>query len=49
MHNECTYHLQNLSELDPELVKGKKIAGVTAGASTPDWVIDEFVEGLEKI
>ena len=48
MHNECTYHLQNLSELDSELVKGRKIAGVTAGASTPDWVIDEFVEGLAK-
>ena len=26
---------------------GKKVAGVTAGASTPEWVIAEFVRNLE--
>jgi len=26
-----------------------KTAGVTAGASTPDWIIDEFVKGLEAL
>jgi len=24
------------------------VAGVTAGASTPDWVIEEFVKHLER-
>jgi (E)-4-hydroxy-3-methyl-but-2-enyl pyrophosphate reductase len=44
-----THHLQGWQELEPEYVKGKKIAGVTAGASTPDWIIKEFVENLEKL
>ena len=45
--NEQTYHLQNWNELDRNLLSGKQIAGVTAGASTPDWIIDEFVENLK--
>ncbi|MHC4642880.1 MAG: 4-hydroxy-3-methylbut-2-enyl diphosphate reductase [Planctomycetota bacterium] len=45
--NSQTYHLQNWNELDKKLLFGKKIAGVTAGASTPEWIIAEFVEHLE--
>ena len=47
IHNPCTFHLQNWQELDRNVLLGKKIAGVTAGASTPNWVIDEFVKHLE--
>jgi len=47
--NVETYHLQNFSEFNPQHVEGKDIAGVTAGASTPDWIIQEFVEELKKI
>jgi 4-hydroxy-3-methylbut-2-enyl diphosphate reductase IspH len=39
--------LQNWDELDKNILLGKRIAGVTAGASTPSWVIDEFVKQLE--
>jgi (E)-4-hydroxy-3-methyl-but-2-enyl pyrophosphate reductase len=46
-HNPETFHLQNWDELDKNILIGKKIAGVTAGASTPSWVIDEFVKHLE--
>jgi len=45
--NKQTFHLQNWSELDKSEVFGKNIAGVTAGASTPEWIIAEFVENLE--
>jgi len=45
--NKETYHLQNWNELDKSVLSGKKSAGVTAGASTPDWIINEFVENLE--
>ena len=46
-HNRQTFHLQNWDELDKNILAGKNIAGVTAGASTPSWVIDEFVKRLE--
>jgi len=45
-YNSQTFHLQNWSELDKIKVFGRNIAGVTAGASTPEWIIDEFVENL---
>ena len=46
-HNSATFHLQNWDELDKNVLFGRNIAGVTAGASTPSWVIDEFVNQLE--
>ncbi len=46
-HNSETFHLQNWDELDKNVLFGKNVAGVTAGASTPNWVIDEFVKRLE--
>jgi len=46
-HNSHTFHLQNWNELDKNILSGKNVAGVTAGASTPDWIIDEFVKNLE--
>jgi len=45
-YNEHTYHLQNWQKLDKKIIYGKMTAGVTAGASTPDRVIQEFVEKL---
>ena len=45
--NEQTFHLQNWNELDKSILFGKNIAGVTAGASTPERIIAEFVENLE--
>lgn len=47
-HNPKTYHLQNWAELDTSNLLGKMTAGVTAGASTPDEVIQEFVQNLER-
>jgi 4-hydroxy-3-methylbut-2-enyl diphosphate reductase len=46
-HNRSTFHLQNWNDLDKSVLRGKNIAGVTAGASTPDWIIKEFVDNLE--
>ena len=47
-YNPNTFHLQNYSECDKRVLLGKKVAGVTAGASTPEWIIDEFVEQLRE-
>ncbi len=53
-YNSRTFHLQNWSEFDKNKVFGKmgvlqQVAGVTAGASTPEWIIEEFVENLTKL
>jgi 4-hydroxy-3-methylbut-2-enyl diphosphate reductase len=45
--NKQTFHLQNWDELDTNVLHGNNTAGVTAGASTPDWIISEFVKNLE--
>jgi 4-hydroxy-3-methylbut-2-enyl diphosphate reductase len=45
-HNKQTFHLQNWNELDKSILSGKNTAGVTAGASTPEWIIAQFVENL---
>jgi len=45
--NERTFHLQNWGELDVGVLSGRETAGVTAGASTPDWIVSEFVRNLE--
>jgi 4-hydroxy-3-methylbut-2-enyl diphosphate reductase len=44
-----THHLEDWSSFQSEYVQGCRSAGVTAGASTPDWVITEFVEKLERL
>ncbi|MFC1676600.1 4-hydroxy-3-methylbut-2-enyl diphosphate reductase [Planctomycetota bacterium] len=46
-YNNQTFHLQNWKEFDKNKLFGKKVAGVTAGASTPEWIITEFVRNLE--
>ncbi len=44
-----THHMETWDDFDPESVVGKHIAGVTAGASTPEWIIQEFVENLVEL
>ena len=43
-----SYHIERISELPQENIKGKKIAGITAGASTPDWIVSEAQDYLKK-
>lgn len=48
--NGCeTYHVETWKQVKPGMVDGGKVAGVTAGASTPEWVIEEFVRNLEVL
>ena len=44
-----THHLETWSQFQPSMVEGRKVAGVTAGASTPEEVISEFVKKLEAL
>ncbi len=43
-----THHIEVADELDRAWFKGVKKVGVTAGASTPDWVTDEVVERIKS-
>jgi (E)-4-hydroxy-3-methyl-but-2-enyl pyrophosphate reductase len=42
------FHVETAQELKKEDYDGKQVAGVTAGASTPDFVIKKVVETLER-
>lgn len=42
----ATWHLETWKQFRPEMVAGKTVAGVAAGTSTPEWIIQEFVERL---
>ena len=44
-----TYHLETWDQFAPEMAAGRTVAGVTAGASTPEWVIADFVKHLEAL
>lgn len=44
-----TYHLETWDQFKPEMISGRRVAGVTAGASTPEWVISDFVEKLRSL
>ncbi len=44
-----TFHMETADEIDTEVLTGAHTAGVTAGASTPSWIIEEFVKKLEDI
>ncbi len=47
-YNKKTFHLQNWKELDKSILFGNNVAGITAGASTPQWIIDDFVKNLRR-
>ena len=43
-----THHLETASELQDAWFVDKKIIGITAGASTPDWIIREVYQKCQK-
>ncbi len=47
--NPNTYHIEKADELDPEWFKEAENIGVSAGASTPDWIINEVVEKIKEL
>lgn len=46
--NKC-YHVETPSEISSEMLRGCEIIGITAGASTPDWLIKEAVLKMENL
>lgn len=44
-----TIHVESAEELRPEALAGAQVVGVTAGASTPDWLVEEVVDRLRHL
>jgi small subunit ribosomal protein S1 len=43
-----TYHIESIDELRPGWFLGRRRIGVTAGASTPDWLIEDLINAIEE-
>src|SRR5260370_14540649 len=46
---EHSFLIETQDEIEPDALKGVKRVGVTAGASTPNWLIDQVVTRLREI
>jgi 4-hydroxy-3-methylbut-2-enyl diphosphate reductase len=44
-----TWHVETEAELAPEWFEGCRTVGLSAGASTPDWVVEGVAEWLAKL
>lgn len=44
-----SYHIESDADLDPAWFEGKELCGVSAGASTPDWIIEGVVRKIELL
>lgn len=44
-----SYHIESKNDLDSSWFEGKNFCGISAGASTPDWIIDEVIATIQKL
>ncbi len=44
-----TYHIETADEIEPGWVSGLNTVGLTAGASTPEWIIEQVRARLESL
>ena len=47
--NRNTIHIETVEELSLEDIKHFKLIGITAGASTPEWIIKEVITKMEEL
>ena len=54
LHSIClencpdSYLIENEKELEANWFENKNLCGITAGASTPDWIIQQVVDKIER-
>lgn len=44
-----TYHVETAEEVRAEWFQGIEVVGVTAGTSTPDWIIEEILDHIRTL
>ena len=47
-HCSNSYHIEDEREIDISWFENKKLCGISAGASTPYWIIQNVVDAIEK-
>jgi len=49
-HDYCadSHHIEDENDLDFSWFENKKFCGISAGASTPDWIIQNVVDAIQK-
>ena len=47
-HCPDSYHVESKEELQKSWFEGKNLCGITAGASTPEWIIEEIVGKIRE-
>jgi len=46
---EESYLIENEEEVDEKWFAGKNVCGISAGASTPDWIVQRVIERIKDI
>ena len=46
---DSSYLIENEKELNAKWFEGKKLCGISAGASTPDWIVQNVIDQIEKL
>lgn len=44
-----SYHIESQEDLQSEWFSGKNFCGISAGASTPDWIINQVIKKIRSI
>jgi len=49
-HDYCTnsHHIEDENDLDYSWFEDKEFCGISAGASTPDWIIQNVIDSIQK-
>ena len=49
-HDDCkdSYHIEDETDIDFTWFKDKEFCGISAGASTPDWIIQNVVNSIQR-
>ncbi|CAH2213719.1 4-hydroxy-3-methylbut-2-enyl diphosphate reductase [Tepidibacter aestuarii] len=47
--NVKTFHIETVSDLDEDDIKKYSFVGITAGASTPSWIIEDVIKFIKNI
>jgi len=55
LHSICktycdeSYLVENEKELQPEWFEDKVLCGISAGASTPDWIVQNVIDHIQEL